>query len=416
VQLSSRGRKMSALTGVRQILEDAAEGSRARGIPFANLSTGNPAALPEVVEAWRSLYGEVLSWGFDEYSGRYGPARGSDQLVGAIVDYFNDKYAWRIREDNVLVSPGAQFLAFMATAVFTGHSSTGFNRLLIPVVPDYTGYQGLSLDEDGIVGVTPGVAPAGERRFEYVPDLDEVRAQPDIGMILCSNPSNPTGKTLQDPELRALAGVAAHRDIPLVVDNAYGAPFPMVASTETPPLLHSNTINLFTLSKAGLPGERLGFAVGPATFIATMTSFMANTALHAPRLTQEVAARALETRMIDDLSQRVINPFYRARQQMAVALFEKHLPFEVDWSIHQCDGGLFSWVVVDDERLDADKVYDALKKLGIYVVPGRHFFPERVAGGGVSRANCLRISLSPDEDLLELGVDALGEVLRKELL
>lgn len=408
---------MAAMSGVRKILEDAAHGSKVEGIPFANLSTGNPAAIPEVRRVWQDLYREVLGSDRLEVSSRYGPTRGLDRFVEAIIASFNKRYGWEIGPENLLVGPGAQFLTFIATAAFTGPTDWGHARLLLPVVPDYAGYQSMPQEKDAIVGVVQQAVPAGKRRFEYMLDLDGVHAQTDVGMLLCSNPSNPTGKSLQQHELTVLADVAAEWDVPLVVDNAYGSPFPLVTPTCTEPRYSSHVINLFTLSKAGLPGERIGFAIGPADHIAVMTSFMANSALHAPMLGQAVAARALETGTLDELAERVIRPYYRARQQTAALLLDEHLPEDLAWTAHRCDGGLFSWIVVDDERFDASKTYETLKQLGVYVVPGTHFFPQRTVAdpADIRPASCLRISLSADDGLLDFGVRALGEVLASGL-
>jgi valine--pyruvate aminotransferase len=45
-------------------------------------------------------------------------------------------------------------------------------------------------------------------------------------MICVSRPTNPTGNVITDEELIKLDALANQHGIPLVIDNAYGVPFP----------------------------------------------------------------------------------------------------------------------------------------------------------------------------------------------
>ena len=53
--------------------------------------------------------------------------------------------------------------------------------------------------------------------------LDEIG---DVGAICVSRPTNPTGNVVTDEEIERLGIVARARGVPLIVDNAYGLPFP----------------------------------------------------------------------------------------------------------------------------------------------------------------------------------------------
>ncbi|ULQ61231.1 aminotransferase class I/II-fold pyridoxal phosphate-dependent enzyme [Brucepastera parasyntrophica] len=50
-----------------------------------------------------------------------------------------------------------------------------------------------------------------------------------------SRPTNPTGNVLTDAEIRELSALAGKYDIPLLIDNAYGMPFPNIIFPETSP-------------------------------------------------------------------------------------------------------------------------------------------------------------------------------------
>ncbi|MEE1927328.1 valine--pyruvate transaminase [Streptomyces sp. TRM 70351] len=416
MQLSAWGAQMSRLSGIRTIMEDIALAGRAgAGGEWLNLSPGNPALIPEVVETWRELTREALDERFVEASCRYGPSRGSDTLVDAIVQYFNTTYGWSIGPENVLVGPGSQMLCFLATTLFTGPHTSGNRPLVLPRLPDYTGYQGLGLQDGGVVGIEPLVVREGERAFSYAVDVEALRRHGDAGMLLLSNPANPTGCSISAEELRALVDTATELDAPLVVDNAYGEPFPGVVETRLAPLLHPQVINCFTFSKAGLPGERVGFAIGSAEHIGPMVSFMANAALHAPQLVQAVVERALTTRRIDVLTTKVVKPYYRAKRHMAESLLHDALPSDVDWRLHSSDGGMFCWLWIDHDWFDDLRLYELLKRKRMFVVPGRHFFigpltTPFLAGHGT---RCVRLSLSSDEWAIAEGIARLAEALEE---
>ncbi|MFJ5535310.1 aminotransferase class I/II-fold pyridoxal phosphate-dependent enzyme [Streptomyces sp. NPDC093261] len=416
MQFSPRGAKMGGLSGIRSIMEDIAlAASDPSGGTWVNLSPGNPAHIPEVTGTWLALQQDSLTRRFAEAGGRYGPSRGSDGLVDAIVRYFNRRYGWSITAENVLVGAGCQMLAFMATTVFTGPYPGGPRRLVLPSVPDYTGYQGLSMDEGGIVGVAPGVEILEGRSFRYTFDLDAVRREPSMGMMLLSSPGNPTGRSIPADALAGLIRIAEERDVPLFLDHAYGDPFPSVAEDSVDPPLHPHVINCFTLSKAGLPGERLGFAIGPRGAIDAMLSFTANSYLHPPQLIQATAERALDTGVLDTLTQEVIKPYYRRKRQVAEKLLHELLPDAVDWRLHATEGGMFCWLWIDHGWFDDLAMYEELKRRKVFVVPGRHFFVPPFDSPFLERhaTRCVRLSLSPDESVVAEGIRRFAEALEE---
>ena len=56
-------------------------------------------------------------------------------------------------------------------------------------------------------------------------------------------------------------GIEDYEDIPLIVDNAYGAPFPNILFEDVKPDWNENTIFCMNLSKLGLPAARTGIVI-----------------------------------------------------------------------------------------------------------------------------------------------------------
>ncbi|MCZ4603615.1 aminotransferase class I/II-fold pyridoxal phosphate-dependent enzyme [Streptomyces sp. Lzd4kr] len=387
--------------------------SSATGREWLNLGIGNPADIPEVRDTWRRMTAEALDDSFGTVSCQYGPSRGLPSLVDAIAGYFNRHYGWDIGPQNVVVGPGSQMLCFIAATLFTGPGETRDTQLVLPMTPDYTGYQGLSLVPGGIAGVDPILQRLDERSFRYLFDMPAVERLTDVGLMLLSTPSNPTGRCAAPDEIGNLVSAAEAHDVPLMIDNAYGAPFPRIGEVTAPPLRHERVINVFSLSKTGLPGERLGFAIADERYISPIVSFMANSTLHAPQLVQAALARALNSDVLDSLVALEIGPFYTQRRKFVRSLLTDRLPADVAWRLHEGEGGMFFWVWVDEEWFDDLAMYEALKARGVFVVPGRHFFtePERSRGLGLHTRQCFRVSVTPDADTLTAGVEVIAETL-----
>ncbi|WOI61859.1 valine--pyruvate transaminase [Streptomyces fradiae] len=414
MHLSTIGIKMAGLSGLRSIMEDVAACTAGESAAdWLNLSVGNPALIPEARDMWRTALAEALAEDFGGTSGSYGPSRGSHVLVEAIASYFHRTYGWRLGPENIAVGPGSQMVCFAAAALHAGPSAAGTRRVVLPMVPDYTGYQGLCLHEDGVAGVPPRLEREGDHRFRYALDLDALNRRTDIGMMLVSSPGNPTGRALDPAELRALTALAAERDVPLFLDQAYGAPFPRIGETRGEPALDENVVHCFSASKAGLPGERIGFAVGAPRHIAPLASFMSNSVLHAPRLAQAALARVLADGRLDDVVHNAITPHYREKRLLAEKLLAERMPSDVDWRLHSGEGGMFCWLWVDHDWFDDVTLYRELKERRVFVVPGRHFFvdPLGTPGPGPHATRCFRLSLSADEATLAEGVTRLARAL-----
>ncbi|MFJ9120291.1 aminotransferase class I/II-fold pyridoxal phosphate-dependent enzyme [Streptomyces sp. NPDC102394] len=414
MELSRSGSKMASLSGLRLIMDDIATTTGSdTGTEWLNLGIGNPAAIPEVMETWQRVTSEALATSFGEVSCSYGPSRGLPTLVDAIAEYFNDRYGWSVGPRNIVVGPGSQMICFIAAALFTGAGATRDTKLVLPITPDYTGYQGLSLTPGGIRGVEPLLRLESDRSFRYLLNLPALESLTDVGLMLFSSPSNPAGRCASPEEIQRLVSVARGHDVPLVIDNAYGAPFPGIGGPSMAPVWDERVINVFSVSKAGLPGERLGFAIADERHIDPIVSFLSNSTLHAPQLVQSALAHALRSDVLDSLVASVIGPFYAERRKFVESLLAGSLPKDVSWHLHAAEGGMFCWVWVDEDWFDDLRLYELLKRRGVFVVPGRHFFTEVGDSPGLGRhpRQCFRISITPDPDVIAAGVEVIASAL-----
>ena len=92
-----------------------------------------------------------------------------------------------------------------------------------------------------------------------------------------SRPSNPSSNVVSDAELAQLFELAKSWQVPLVVDCAYGDPFPGLCYVDAQVAWQPGMVLVLSLSKLGLPGARTGIVVGDADLIDKVVS--ANTIL-----------------------------------------------------------------------------------------------------------------------------------------
>jgi len=116
-------------------------------------------------------------------------------------------------------------------------------------------------------------------------------------MILFNSPANPTGTVAGEDDVRALAELAAARDVLLLSDEIYRE-FCYDRPFVSPAQFNPQTLVIDGFSKTyGMPGWRLGFAHGPAAIIREMIKLQQYTFVCAPQPAQWAGAVALDVDM-----------------------------------------------------------------------------------------------------------------------
>ena len=411
--LTQFGTQMSNLTGVRAIMKDITETLRAgQGKEFINLSAGNPVILPEVEQLWRDCTNQLLaSPEYGEVVCRYGSSQGYQPLVDAIAKDFNQRYGLSLSDRNILITPGSQSIYFYAANAFGGYTSSGdLKQIVLPLSPEYTGYGGVSLTPEAIFAYKPTLEiDEKAHRFKYRPDFSQLSITENTGCVIFSRPCNPTGNVLTDEEVKKIAALAAPYDVPVLIDSAYGPPFPALNFTEMTPIFGGNILHCLSLSKAGLPGERIGVAIGNPKLIGILESFQTNMCIHSPRYGQAIAAQAIASGALADLATNVIRPHYRHKFDVLENTLNQSMPKDMPWFLHRGEGAIFAWLWFQDLPITDWEFYQQLKQVGVIVVPGSTFFPG-LREDWPHKQQCLRISLTASNEEIETGMRRLAGI------
>ncbi|MEM1279874.1 MAG: valine--pyruvate transaminase [Cyanobacteria bacterium P01_H01_bin.152] len=412
--LTQFGDQMSHLTGVRAIMKDIIETLRAgQGQSFINLSAGNPVILPEVEQLWRDCTAELLnSQAYGEVVCRYGSSQGYEPFIEAVLTDFNQRYGLHLTDRNILVTPGSQSLYFFAANALGGYTTEGqLREIVLPLSPDYTGYGGVSLYPEALKAYRPTLdIDTATHSFKYRPDFSQLEITERTGFVLFSRPCNPTGNVVTDEEVHRIADLAAPHNVPVFVDSAYAPPYPALNFTEMTPIFRPNMVHCISLSKAGLPGERLGIALGDESIIQVLQSFQTNLCIHSSRYGQAIAARAIASGALADLAATVIRPHYRNKFAVLADSLERYMPADAPWYVHRGEGAIFAWLWFDQLPVTDRELYQQLKQYGVIVVPGNPFFPGLQADWPHTR-QCIRISLTATNTEITQGIQHLATVV-----
>lgn len=398
-------------TGTRLLMDDLGEVLESDR-DICNLGGGNPARIPAMQEVFRDAMRRHLDDGsFDRLSSVYDGPQGYRPFLRAVADLFRHRFGWQINDDNVAVTAGSQSSFFILFNLLSGECADGRHRhLRLPMTPEYIGYGDLTAAPAAIQSSRPRIERLDEHSFKYHIDFSSVVIDADTGAVCVSRPTNPTGNVISNEELRTLLDMTRTADVPLIIDNAYGAPFPDIMFTAADPVYDQHVIYCMSLSKLGLPGLRTGIVIARPEIIEAMRSFNAILTLASSSLGASLVTSLFESGEVLTLARDVVRPFYEARVTQAVAWCHRYLagcPFR----IHVPEGAIFLWLWFEDLPITAQELYTRLKRRNVLVIPGQFFFPG-LHEDWEHKHQCLRISYAQSAREVEQGIAVIAEEVR----
>ncbi|AHF75209.1 Valine-pyruvate aminotransferase [Sodalis praecaptivus] len=401
------GNKFTQHSGIAQLMDDMNEGLRTPGAIM--LGGGNPAAIPAMEQYFHALWREMLDDGsMSEALCNYDGPQGKDTLLTSLAALLRKEFDWPITAANIALTNGSQSAFFYLFNLFAGRGEDGtLRRVLFPLAPEYLGYSDAGLEENMFVATKPTLSLLPEGQFKYHVDFEHLKVGDDIGLICVSRPTNPTGNVITDEELLKLDALARQHQVPLLIDNAYGLPFPGLIFTDARPLWNPNIILCMSLSKLGLPGVRGGIVIAGEAVIKALGNINGIISLAPGGIGPAMLNSMIRRGDLLRLCEEVIRPFYRRRVDEAIACIRRWLP-PARCLIHKPEGAIFLWLWFPDLPISTDALYQRLKQRGVLMVPGHYFFPGLDQEWHHSH-QCLRMNYVPEAEKIERGIAILAE-------
>jgi aspartate/methionine/tyrosine aminotransferase len=238
---------------------------------WANLGQGAPEVEDDIEGCFERPHTVEVTM-----SGReYGPTAGIKPLRAAIANLYNahhrvgkaSQYSW----ENVAVVPGGR-AGLIRIAAVLGQAYLGF------FIPDYTAYnEMLSLFRN--FGTIP-VPLSRDDNYHIHPEKIEEEIARGTSVILTSNPRNPTGQVITNPELAEIQKICRDRAT-LIMDEFYGGynytsncdGAVVSAADNIVDVNNDDVLIIDGLTKRfRLPGWRVAWIIGPKEFIKAIGS------------------------------------------------------------------------------------------------------------------------------------------------
>ena len=209
-------------------------------------------------------------------------------------------------------------------------------------------------------------------------------------MILLNSPANPTGVTADEKDLKAVAELAADKNIALVSDEIYSRFF-YDGTFVSPASFNEQTIVIDGFSKShAMTGWRVGYVHGPGEIIRTMLKIQQYSFVCAPQPAQWGALRAMEVNMDGH-----VNDYRRKRDMIVDGLsdcYELTKP-----------GGAFYLFPKAPIESGAEFVEQAIER-GLLIIPGNIFS---------DRDTHFRISFAAPDETIEKGIELLRKMAKR---
>jgi len=275
------------------------------GKNIISLAVGEPDFdTPDfIIEAAYSAMKE----GFTHYT----QSQGIPELREAIADKIRNENDLDFSSDNILVTPTKQAI-FMSVLA---HLDDGGEVILSD--PAWVSYKPIVKFADGIVRR----APVDEEDFSLDPDVLQDKVTSRTKMILLNSPNNPTGKTLDRDDMKAIRDIAIDNDLLVLTDEVYEK---LVFEGEHISIgsmdgMRERTITVNGFSKAyAMTGWRLGWAACNEDLLENIAKIQTHSITCATSFAQKAGLEALTNKKKSEEAIDFMMSKYRERRELIV--------------------------------------------------------------------------------------------------
>lgn len=412
ISFSDIGMRLAGPSGIQELMDDC--GSALTSHPdMRMLGGGQPAAIPAVQELWRKRMLAMLEDGsMDRTLLNYDPPGGNPVFREHFAAFLKRECGWDVTADNIAVMPSSQSACFLLFNLLAGQTGAAKRRILFPLLPEYIGYANQALTEGQLTACLPRIDETAPHEIKYHVDFERLRITPDIAAMCVSCPTNPTGNVLTQAEFEQLHALSQQHGIPLIIDNAYGHPFPGVIHGSFRPQWQQGMIFSISMSKVGLPGVRTAMIVADPPIVKALSNMNAIVSLANGNLGQALLLPLLKDNTLVQLGSQTIRPFYRERSDFAKEVLASALGEQVPWALHAQEGAFFLWLWVKGLPISAAELYQRLKTRKVLVIPG-HYFAYGLDEHWQHPHECLRLTYSQPQSIVSEGLEIIADEITR---
>src|SRR5690606_8797928 len=317
------------------------------------------------------------------------------ELRKAIADFYGNNYNVNFHpEDEIIVTTGA---SQGIDIVFRTILNPG-DEVILPA-PIYPGYEPLIK----LAGANPDHIDTTKHDFKLTKDILENAITPKTKCVVLPYPSNPTGASFTETELKELISVLKDKNIFILADEIYSQlvydiQHVSIASFSE---VQDQTIVVNGLSKShSMTGFRIGYVLAPKWLTKHMLKVHQYNVSCASSISQYAALEALTNGLDDPLEMKDV---YLTRRDY---VFKRLI--QMGLSVNNPNGAFYLFPKFPTSEMSSFELgLDLVKKAKVALVPGGSF---SVYGEGY-----MRLSYAYNQSTLEEGLDRLENYLIKHM-
>lgn len=295
------------------------------------------------------------------------------------------------KPDSVIITAGSQEALYLLLMTLVDEG----DEVLLPD-PGFVAYPTIVRMCGGAPVFYPLSAAAD---FAFDPTEFRRRLSPRTKVVICTSPSNPTGRTLSTNDLAAMAAALQGSHAYVISDEIYRDIYYTPDKPSSIAEHYEQTLVIGGLSKSmSMTGWRLGWLCGDEAVVRSALVLHGYVTTCASTVSQKAALVAWTEEAEE--ARREIRRTFRERR---------------DWLLQQLDGELHLRAIAPDGAFytmldlraygNSLEVAEAMLQHGVITVPGRAF--------GEAGEGFLRLSFCADQSLLSEGIRRIGEALQR---
>jgi len=312
---------------------------------------------------------------------QYGPTRGLPRLCELIARLCGGR-GITCTPDDVLTTTGSQ-----QALDLIAHTLLDPGDVVAVELPTYIGgsssFFARSAELVGVQQDDEGIVPES---------LREVASRHRVKLLYTiPNFQNPSGRLMTQARRAEVLAIAEEHDFLVIEDDPYGE-LVYVDGADTTPMktrdLHDRVLYLGSFSKVLAPGLRCGWIIAAKALLERIEIAKQAADLCSGMLDQSIVDEFCAGGELGPQIERV-RAFYRGKRGVLIEELQRHFSGRARWT--SADGGLFTFVTLNDDVDTAARVADAVAR-GVAYIPGGPFF---VDGSG---RNTMRLTFAKESD------------------
>lgn len=341
----------------------------------------------------------AINQGLTKYTG----VGGIDELKDAIIHRLKEDHNLEYEKSEIITSVGAKHTLYNVIQVLFDKG----DEVIVPA-PYWVSYP----EQIKLAEATPVILETKESDgFKITPEALKQHINSNTKALILNYPSNPTGATYNEAELRAIVDVAMDAGLIIISDEIYekiiygGIKHIPVASLGED--IKKATILVNGVSKTySMTGWRIGYAAGDKDVISAMSKLQGQSTSNPTSISQWAAIAAFtgDHQVIEDrtkeFEQRKNYIVEKLNDIPQISCFDPQGAFYVFPNVSGCYGKKYNGKVIKDSLDFTEFILDEAK---VAVVPGVAFGAD----------DYVRISYATSMDDIVKGIDRMTEAIKK---